>query len=109
MTMQDSALTETEFKGFADEGLGSEGAAGEWERAFAEAGLAERSEGLHKDAEAGIGGLPEDDGEQLPGMGISIGEAEIREMLEKAGVLRDGKVVMPGARAEAEAEKRKGA
>ena len=80
------------------EGLCSEGVAGAWGRAFAEAGLAERSEGLREDAEAGIGGLPEDGGEPLPGMGISLGEAEIREMLEKAGVLRDGKVAMPGGK-----------
>ena len=60
MTMQDSALTETGFKGFADEGLGNEGAAGAWERAFAEAWLAERSEGLREDAEAGTRGLPEE-------------------------------------------------
>ena len=30
MTKQDFTLTETGFKGFADDGLGSEGAAGEW-------------------------------------------------------------------------------
>ena len=95
MTKQDFTLTETGFKGFADEGLGSEGAAGAWERAFAEAWLPERFEGQREEAEAGIGGLPEDDGELLLGMGISIGEAEIEEMLEKAGVLRDGKMAMP--------------
>ena len=84
MTMQNSALTETGFNGLADEGLGSEGSAGEWERAFAEAELGE-------EAEAGIGGLPEDDGEMLPGMGISIGEAEIDEMPGRRGYCGTGR------------------
>ena len=91
MTMKDFTLTETGFKGFADEGLGSEGAAGAWERAFAEAGLPERFEGLGEEAEAGIGVLPDEDGDLLPGMGISIGEAEIEEMLEKAGYCGTGR------------------
>ena len=89
MTKQDFTLTGTGFKGFPEGGLGSEGAAGELERAFAEAELGE-------EAEAGIGILPEDDGDLLQGMGISLGEEEISEMLEKAGVLRDGKLAVPG-------------
>ena len=100
MTKQDFTLTGTGFKGFPEGGLGSEGAAGAWERAFAEAGLPERFEGLREDAEAGIGGLPDEDGDLLQGMGISIGEAEIDKMPGRRGCCVTGSWPCRGARAE---------
>ena len=43
MTKKDFTLTETGFKGFGDEGLGNEGAAGALERAFAQTVLDQHS------------------------------------------------------------------